>query len=529
MTASRFAWLPKLLARLKKSGVEVSELKSGSGPIMAVKVSPEHWGRIAGYLAERQCRLAGLWGEDRGAVLRLSACVERQGAYVLLKTEVPCLTPEIETWSGVYPAANRLERHAHDLLGLVFKSSADGRRWTRHQAWPDGYYPLRRDPSPAGEPLAPTPADAAYPFQRVDGEGVYEIPVGPVHAGIIEPGHFRFHAMGETVLNLETRLGYTHKGIEKLAEGRDVEGLLRLAGRVSGDSTVAHAWAAAQAAERAAALDIPERAHFLRALLCERERVANHLGDIGAICNDVGFVFAHMQFGRLRELWLRRNRELFGHRLLMDCLVAGGVRCNLDKDGAQSLMADLKALRKDITELFAILRDSPSLRDRLIGTGVLSLADAQRLGCLGYVGRASGLAYDVRADSAYAPYEQLSLERPLRQEGDVAARVLQRAEEIYVSLNLIRQILDKLPHGPVSVPWQQPPADAAGIGIVEGWRGEVLCFVRFDADGRIGRFFPRDPSWFNWPALEVLIHGNIVPDFPVCNKSVNGSYAGCDL
>lgn len=531
MIEKHFAWLPKLLARLKKSGVEVFDLKTGTGDeaIRAIMVSADHWGRIATYLSQRQCRLAGLWGEDRGEVLRVTACVEKGGAYLLVKAEVPRHTPEIDTWSNLYPAANRLERHARDMLGLEFKSSADPRRWTRHQAWPKRYFPLRQEASLAGHPPKQTPADAQYPFHRVEGEAVYEIPVGPVHAGIIEPGHFRFHAIGETVLNLEARLGYVHKGIEKLAEGRDAAGLARLAGRVSGDSTVAHAWAAMQAAERAVHLEVPERALYLRAVLCERERIANHLGDIGAICNDVGFVFAQIQFSRLRELWLRRNRELFGHRLMMDCIVPGGVRHDVSGDAAKTLLADVHSLRTEFTELLKILRNTHSLRDRLIATGVLHYEDAQRLGCLGYVGRASGLNYDARLDSPYPPYDQLNVERVLHKEGDVAARLFQRAQEVYASMNLLRQALDKLPHGPLTVAWQPPSPDVAGIGIVEGWRGEILTFVRFNAEGRVARYFPRDPSWFNWPALEILIHGNIVPDFPVCNKSVNGSYSGCDL
>lgn len=529
MIDSRQARIIKLLARLQKGIVPASRTNCGTGPLSSIQVGAENWGRVSGYLTKRQCRLANLWGEDRGETLRVSVCMEKHGVYFLITADISKDLPEIESWSGAYPGANRLERHAHDMLGLIFTHSPDNRRWTRHQAWPDGYFPLRHDPVPFQTSTSGTPADAAYPFHRIEGDAVYEIPVGPVHAGVIEPGHFRFHAVGESVLNLEQRLGYVHKGIEKLAEGRDVDGLLRLASRVSGDSTVAHAWAAAQAAERAAVVTPPERAQFLRALFCERERIANHLGDIGAICNDVGFTFAHMQFSRLRELWLRRHYELLGHRLLMDCIVPGGVRSDLDQNATSILRADIEILSREITDLESILSENLSLRDRLIDTGVLRKEHAQRLGCLGIVARASGLPYDVRVDSAYTPYEQLDIERPLQQQGDVAARVMQRQREIYASLSILRQLLEKLPHGPIKTPWKNPSVDAAGIGIVEGWRGEIVTFLRFDIEGKVSRFFPRDPSWFNWPALEILIHGNIVPDFPVCNKSVNGSYSGCDL
>ena len=529
MTDNRFNWMPKLLSRLRKSRVEVAEVPSWHDPVRTLWVQARDWGRLATYLQEFGCRLAGLWGEDRLERLRVYACLEKQGDYLLLKVEVPVTEPQLASWTAVYPGVNRLERHTRDLLGVTFLDSPDNRRWPRHQAWPEDVYPLRKsEPLTGYSPDDETPADSDYPFQSVAGEAVYEIPVGPVHAGIIEPGHFRFHAIGETVLNLEARLGYTHKGIEKIAEGRTAEELLKLAGRVSGDSTVAHSWAAAQALERAAGIEPPARARYLRALLLERERIGNHLGDIGAICNDVGFAFAQMQFSRLRERWLRDNEQLFGHRLLMDQLLPGGVRHPLQGGAISTIREACDRLREELDSLLPLLRDNQSLRDRLLGTGILTPEQASRLGCLGYVARASGCRYDVRCDSPWPPYESISIQRPLQQSGDVAARVIQRAEEVYASLDAVRQLLDKLPPGPLRAHWPEA-ATGAGMGMVEGWRGEVLAYVRLNGEGRVERFFPRDPSWFNWPALAVLIHDNIVPDFPVCNKSVNGSYAGQDL
>ncbi|WP_338115617.1 nickel-dependent hydrogenase large subunit [Thiococcus pfennigii] len=336
------------------------------------------------------------------------------------------------------------------------------------------------------------------------------------------------------MLRLEERLGYVHKGIERLAVGRDPQGLARLAARVSGDSTVAHAWAACQALERATGWAVPPRARSLRALLAERERIANHLGDIGAICNDVGFAFALAQCGRLRELWQRRSQALFGHRLLMDRVVPGGATHDLDEAAAATLRADHAELRRALGPIFEIIEDHPSLDDRLFTTGRLAPADARALGCTGYVGKASGQAFDVRRDSPYPPYDALAVEVPTFTAGDVAARVRVRIGEIRASLTLLDRILEQLPGGPIiaaAPPAAPRPAGAerAGLGIVEGWRGEILTYVRLDAAGRVARFFPRDPSWFTWPALERLVHGNIVPDFPVCNKSINGSYAGVDL
>lgn len=498
-------------------------------PARALTLPPAAWGEAARITARAGWRWSGLWGEELGPGLRLNALLVRGGAYGLLRTELDPAAPALPSQTPFYPAANRPERHVRDLLGVHFDDHPDPRRWTRHGAWGEGAFPLRRD-FPAGPGhQGPTPGDSGYPFIAAHGAGVHEIPVGPVHAGIIEPGHFRFLAVGEEVLNLEERLGYVHKGIEKLAAGRDGAGLARLAGRVSGDATVSHAWAACQAMERAAGLEPPPRAVWLRAILGERERVANHLGDIGAICNDVGFAFAQYQLTRLREDWLRRNGQVFGHRLLMDLIVPGGLAREPAPDFAPAMADHCRALAAEVEGIVAMLESSDSLEDRLMTTGRLTPEDAQALGVVGYVGKASGVDHDVRRDCPYPPYDGLAVRVPVYRAGDVAARAKVRAEEIGVSLGLIRALLERLPAGPGAVSWTAPGAGAEGLGIVEGWRGETLAYVRFGVGGRIERYFPRDPSWLTWPALEVLIHGNIVPDFPVCNKSVNGSYSGHDL
>jgi Ni,Fe-hydrogenase III large subunit len=335
--------------------------------------------------------------------------------------------------------------------------------------------------------------------------------------------------VGETLLHLEERLGYVHKGIEKIAEGRTAEGLARLAGRVSGDTTVGHSFAACLAMERAAGLEAPPRANFVRGILAERERVANHLWDMGAICNDVGFGFAYYQFGRLRELWLRENQALFGHRLLMDRIIPGGVNVDVSLEAAARMRASFKALRRELDELLTIHDQNSSLEDRLVAAGHLSVGDAQTLGALGFVGRASGQAFDVRHAAPYPPYDQIGVEVPWERQGDVASRFWVRYKETRVALKLMEQLFDKMPAGEVATPWSDPALGAEGLGLVEGWRGEILCFVRFGEKGCISRYYPRDPSIVNWPALEKIALGNIVPDFPVCNKSVNGSYSGNDL
>jgi Ni,Fe-hydrogenase III large subunit len=498
-------------------------------PADLIEVDRDGWGEAARLARAQDWRWAGAWAEDRGLALAVNACLEQRGSYLILRTHLPAEDPALPSQAPHYWAADRVERQIQDLFGIRYTDHPDPKRWIRHQAWDDATHPLRKDFPMAGQPPAETPADPDYPFLTAQGASVYEIPVGPVHAGIIEPGHFRFQAVGETVLHLEERLGYVHKGIEKIAEGRDPAGLAKLAGRVSGDTTVGHAWAACLAMERAAGIELPPRAAYLRGLLAERERVINHLWDLGALCNDVGFAFGYYQFGRLRELWLRDNQAWFGHRLMMDRIIPGGVGIDLAPETAVRMGQAVVALRRELDELLTILDANSSLEDRLLGTGLLSAELAAALGAVGYVGRASGQGFDVRRDAPYPPYDHLEVRVPVESQGDVASRFWVRYKELRAALRLIEALLAGLPSGALAAEWRDPREGAEGFGAVEGWRGEILCYLRFGAHGRISRYYPRDPSVINWPALEKLVLGNIVPDFPVCNKSVNGSYSGHDL
>ncbi len=524
--SARVGDLPRLLAA---AGIAAAPAAGPAGPARLLELAAADWGRAAGVAAAAGLRFSAVWGEHLPPRLLVTTLLAGGDGHLLLRTAVDQTAPQLPSQTPAFAAADRPERHLQDMFGVRFIDHPDGRRWTRHQAWPADCFPLRRDFPAAGAPPAETPPDCLYPFAPVAGSGVYEIPVGPVHAGIIEPGHFRFQAVGEDVLRLEAHLGYVHKGIEKIAEGRDLAGLARLAGRVSGDSTVAHAWAACQAAEAALGITAPPRALALRAIFAERERIANHLGDIGAVCNDVGFSFAQVQMTRLRELWQRQSAAAFGHRLLMDRVVPGGVAVDLPPEQVDPLRQEAQRLRDEVTALMPLLLEYPSLQDRLRDTGVLTPAAAERLGVLGYLGRASDLQDDLRRDAPYPPYDRLTVEVPAYLEGDVAKRVRVRGDEILISLGLITDLLAQLPAGPLRAALPVPGGECAGIGLVEGWRGETLAFLRLDGEGRVLRYFPRDPSWLNWPALELLIAGNIVPDFPVCNKSVNGSYSGVDL
>ena len=499
------------------------------GPVKVVAIDAENWGKAAGVAAANRLRWCAAWGEHQPPGIDIFAALAGRDGHLLLHTTVAERQGQLPSQTPFFPAANRPERYIRDMFGVHFPDHPDQRRWMRHQAWLADQYPLLKTFPRAGSPPDMTAPDCLYPFAAIDGDGVYEIPVGPVHAGIIEPGHFRFHAMGEDILSLEEHLGYVHKGIEKCAEGRDALGLARLAGRVSGDSTVAHTWAACQACESAVGLVLPSRAFVLRGILAERERIANHLGDIGACCNDVGFAFAHVQCGRFRELWQRINGIVFGHRLLMDVVVPGGVKCDLDTGQIAMLQEEIEELRLGLREFLPLLYEYPSLQDRLRTTGVLSLKKARSLGVLGYIARASGECWDLRRDAPYAPYDKMVITVPHSLDGDASGRLRIRGDEILVSLDLLEEMLKKLPSGATLVQFPAIRQDCSGVGLVEGWRGETLAYVHFHADGLVARYFPRDASWLSWPALEAMIEGVIVPDFPLCNKSVNGSYSGHDL
>jgi len=524
MSASN--WIADFLSQLPED-ITVNQIDIPS--ITLWQIESNVWQRFAEQAVKKNLRWAAGWAEQIQDRFLINACFEKQGEYVLLRTIINHSNPELPSQATVYPAANRSERHTQDMFGIQFIGHPDNRRWTRHQAWSEDSYPLRKDFPVQGTPVDVTPPDMHYPFIKAHGAGVYEIPVGPVHAGIIEPGHFRFLAVGELILNLEERLGYVHKGIEKIAEGREPESLAKLAGRVSGDTTVGHCWAACMAMEQAAGVKIPPRAALIRGILAERERIANHMGDIGAICNDVAFVFAQMQFTRLRELWLRTNAAVFGHRLLMDKIVPGGVVCDLSDESCALINKEIVALRKELTEVILALDLNSSLEDRLYTAGYLSEEIAAAFGTVGYVGRASGQDKDVRRDTPYAPYDQVTVMVALENQGDIASRFWVRYKEIRTGLRLIENFIDQLVVGDLRSDWKMPSAGSEGLGIVESWRGEIISHIRFDADNKIARYYPRDPSQLNWPALEKLVLNNIVPDFPVCNKSVNGSYSGNDL
>jgi len=473
-------------------------------------------------------RLAALWGtdeQDRGEGYALHLALAKPEGMLWLRAALPASAPQYPDLSPIFYPAGRMQRAARDLLGID-ADAADRRAWLRHAAWPDTEHPLQRKIAAA---TVFEPGTDDYPFVSVVGDGVHEIPVGPVHAGTIEPGHFRFSIVGEKVLRLEERLGYTHKGVDKRFQGMEFTQGAKLAGRVSGDSTVAYAWAYCMALESIAAVTPPARALWLRALLLERERIANHLGDLGYLGNDGGLAFGLAQFMRLKEDVLRLNHRLFGHRYLMDRIVPGGTACDLDHGGLAAIGRECDALEREVRLLKDIYDDHSGLQDRFLTCGRLTPSTANKLGVIGLAGRASSQIWDLRAQAKPAPYDTLAADMKIHKNGDVAARVLMRFDEIFESLRLERAVIERISPGAIAAPLPAPGAGKAGLGWAEGWRGESLIALEAGADGRIRNCHAHDPSWQNWPALAFAVFNNIVPDFPLINKSFNLSYSGCDL
>jgi Ni,Fe-hydrogenase III large subunit/Ni,Fe-hydrogenase III component G len=449
-------------------------------------------------------------------------CVD---SFVLVSADVserdftfPSIVPEI-------PAANWHEREVKDMFGLVPVGHPDLRPLVVHEDWPEQHYPLRKD-YPIS--LRPARVEGDYPFQTVEGDGIYEIPVGPVHAGIIEPGHFRFSALGETIVNLEIRHFWTHKGTEKLFEQRSLTRAVAVAERVSGDATVAHALAYCQAVERLAGIRTTKRAELLRVIFAELERLYFHIGDIGGITLDVGFGFGAAQASRLKEKIMRLNELLTGNRLLRAANIVGGVAVDPDEARLRRIISEVEMVGAEVRELAEIIIDTPSVIDRLDTTGILTNKIARDLGVVGVVARAAGVDEDCRRDHPYAAYRDLNFTVPNYKYGDVMARMRVRIDEIEQSCRIISQAIEKMPKEPVKVDLPEFLPHRAALGYAESGRGMVLYWVMSADKGKVGRCKIISPSFINWPAIQYAVLGNIVPDFPLINKSFNLSYSGCD-
>ena len=475
-------------------------------------------------------RLVSLFADDARAEagrfhLYYVFALDAEHGFFILRVPVAPERPQFVSLANALPAANWQEREIQDLFGLKLEGHPNPRRCALHDDWPD-VHPLRKDFDL--KTVLPPFQGERHKFREVEGEGVFHVPVGPVHAGIIEPGHFLFSVAGEPVLYLQIRLFYTHKGIEKLFEDIPIARGVTLAESISGDSSFAHATAFCHALERAAGLEAPPRARALRSVCLELERLYNHIADIGAISTDVAFVVANAHAMRLKESVLRLNEQLTGNRLLRGMAWPGGVRFDWGTEQLTALARFVAELRPQFESLVELIRDSSSTRDRLETTGVLKPEIARDLGLVGIAGRASGFAHDLRRDFPHAAYGQVKFSVPVYTEGDVFRRLQVRIDEVFQALSIIEQLLESMPAGPARLKLPALPPNAVALGYVEGWRGEIFHWVRAGGGDRLARCKIKDPSLQNWPALSEAILGNIIPDFPVVNKSFNLSYSGTD-
>lgn len=487
-------------------------------------------GLCSAFYKKYQGRLAGVFAEDARAeqnaffVYYLYALDAAHG-FVLVRVPIPAASPQLTSLTTAIPAANWQEREIQDLFGIQLLGHPNPRRCALHDDWPE-VYPLRKDFDLRAQ--LPPFSGVRHKFREVEGEGVFQVPVGPVHAGIIEPGHFLFSVAGEPVLYLQLRMFYVHKGIEKLFENLPIPHCVRLAESISGDSSFAHATAFCHAVERAAGVQVPPRGRALRTICLELERLYNHVADIGAICTDVAFVTANMHAMRLKERVLRVNEAVTGNRLLRGMACLGGVRFDFGAGELGVVGRLVDEFEKEFMDLVELIRSHSGTRDRLETTGVLSPEVARDLGIGGIAGRASGFDHDLRRDFPHAFYDQVRFAVPVFQEGDVQRRMVVRREELFQSFEIIRQVLAKMPPGPIQEKIGEVPPDRFGLGYVEGWRGEIFHWIHTAPGNRLARCKVKDPSLQNWPALSEAILGNIIPDFPVVNKSFNLSYSGTD-
>lgn len=486
----------------------------------------------AAIVDERGGRLATMVGEDdRGVsgVFRLSytfALPERRWATV--EAAIDPAEPSFPSVTPLVPAANWYEREVRDLLGLEPVGHPDPRRLVMHDDWPAGPYPLRKDFDPS-QPV-PRVEGEPYRFHDLHGQGIVEIPVGPIHAGVIEPGHFRFAAVGEVVLSLEPRLFYTHRGIEKLAEGKTPAHLLQIAERICGACSCSHAVSYAQAIEIIAGVEIPARARMIRTIALELERLYNHIGDLGNICAGVGFAPGAMLGARVKDDLQRLNERWTGNRFLRGLVTLGGARRDLSAEARRDIATTLAQVRADLDDLVTLIRGSETTMERFQKTGVLPRKMARALGTVGVAARASGCDLDARRDHPYAAYGELkeALAVPVERGGDASARASVRMAEAVTSLAIVDELLGSLPAGPIAVPCEVPARDASAFSVTESPRGENLHWVRIGADGLIARYRVRSASYPNWPAVAASVPGNMVPDFPLINKSFELCYACLD-
>jgi Ni,Fe-hydrogenase III large subunit/Ni,Fe-hydrogenase III component G len=470
--------------------------------------------------------MVGLDDRERSGDFRLVYVFAVGSGWLSIEATVDPARAAFPSVTPLLPAAHWYEREARDLLGLEPEGHPDPRRLVLHEEWPAGVYPLRKDFDPAMPP--PSVTAPMEPFHRLRGDGIVEIPVGPIHAGVIEPGHFRFAAVGEVVLHLEARLFFTHRGLEKVAEGKPAERVLQIAERICGVCAVSHAVSYCQAVESIAGVQAPQRAAALRTIFLELERLYNHVGDLGNICAGVGFAVGASQGARLKDELQRLNERLTGSRFLRGVCRLGGMRRDLDDGARRDLLSTLGRVEPDFQRFVALFETTDPFQERLTATGVLTTETARLFGAVGVAARASGIDTDARRDHPHAAYAGLPLVVPLRHDGDVRARARVRIAETRTSFALVRAVERSLPEGQLVEPLGSLPPYRAAVGVTESPRGENVHWVRTGPDGNIDRYRIRSASFGNWPVVPSAVPGNMVPDFPLINKSFELCYSCLD-
>lgn len=422
-------------------------------------------------------------------------------------------------------SSNLFERQIKEMFGIEAIGAIDLRRLHLHnEVWPEGAYPMLKDFVKQDYP----PIGKEYVFNKIEGEGIFEIPVGPVHAGIIGPGHFRFSVAGEPIINLETRLGFTHRGIEKIFEGKTPTDAVELSQCISGDSAFAYSFTFCSAIEKICGISVPQKQQIFRMICLELERLYNHVSDVGGMALDVGFSFPSNFASIIKENILRLNDKLTNSRYLKGINIIGGTSKTLLDDDISPLTNSLALIEKDFNDLKDMMLSNASFMDRVEGTGILRRKTAEDLGITGVSARATGLSLDLRKTFP-KNYDGINFNVIKQSKGDVLARLNVRIGEFQESINMIRQFLNKLKTSTNNLQSEITIKEGYGLGYVEAWRGALLMFVKINKDGKIERCNIVDPSFHNWQALTFAVIGNIVPDFPLCNKSFDLSYAGNDL
>lgn len=512
--------------------ISAQEVLSVHTDEMLISVKADSFGALCRVLHKQlNSPVMMFFAEDQGAgsgvfCIRCVFLDSRKRSWVTVLTDISRSRPEFESIAREIYSASLFEREMKEMFGIDPRGNPDTRRLRLHdEVWPEGFYPLRKDFKRPGPEDAPA---GRYPFKRVEGEGIFEVPVGPVHAGVIGPGHFRFSAAGEPIINLEIRLGWTHRGIEKLLDGKDAGEAIGIFERISGDTAFGYGLAFCRSAEKAFGVKVTERTELLRAVLLELERIYNHANDAGGIALDVGFSFPAQFASLIKEAVLRLNEKISSSRYLKGLNTVGCLARDVKGDELDMIRRDIGLVMKDFDALEEMLLSSVSFMDRADATGILKTTTARDLGVTGLAARSSGIALDMRK-SLRGIYDSLSFKAAKEHNGDVASRLKLRFEEARESAAIIRQCLDRLMSCGGELKAEVGVGAGSAIGCVEAWRGPVIVWTRFAADGRIERCKIVDPSFHNWEALSFAVLGNIIPDFPLCNKSFDLSYSGNDL